>query len=312
MSLISSLPNRPPVVAAWGMGVDSTAMIIELVARGEAPDVVLTADTGAENPLTYEFLPVFQRWMDAHGVEHHVVRYQPKRFKHWPPYRTILENILTNATLPSISMGGPRRGSCSSKWKREPQDKWVAGWAPAQAAWAAGRRVTKLIGYDISPADTRRSLHANTLDDPLYDFVYPLREWEWDRARCEERIRQAGLPVPPKSSCFICLAMRPEEIMALPPWCLRLIVLVEARAKPRLRTVEGIWKSSTRTRPGMVTDFIRAKHLLDPAEIDDIVANAPLDLVRFQEVAALIPIEDRPEMREWLDSFNAGITALAA
>jgi hypothetical protein len=148
MTMLAQLPvrsNRDPVVAAWGIGLDSTAMLIELVTRGEAPDVVLTADTGAEREETYAFLPLFQRWIDDHGLEHHVVRYTPKRFKHWPPYATILENVLTNGTLPSISMG---RGSCSLKWKVEPQDRWVAGWEPAKAAWAAGRTVTKLIGYD--------------------------------------------------------------------------------------------------------------------------------------------------------------------
>jgi hypothetical protein len=33
------MARRQPVVAAWGAGVDSTAMIIELAARGEPPDV---------------------------------------------------------------------------------------------------------------------------------------------------------------------------------------------------------------------------------------------------------------------------------
>lgn len=99
-----------PVVAAWGMGIDSTAMIIEWVARGRPLSIVLTADTGTEREETYAFLPIFQQWMDAHGIEHHVVRYTPRRFKHWPPYFTLLENCLTNATLPSISFG---RHSCS-------------------------------------------------------------------------------------------------------------------------------------------------------------------------------------------------------
>jgi hypothetical protein len=34
----------------------------------------------------------------------------PRRFKHWPPYYGILEMCLTNATLPSKSLGG---SSCS-------------------------------------------------------------------------------------------------------------------------------------------------------------------------------------------------------
>jgi hypothetical protein len=76
---------RAPVIAAWGAGVDSTAMIIELVARGEIPDVVLMAQTRPERPETDAFVPVFQRWMDAHSVENHLVGYQVRRFKHWPP-----------------------------------------------------------------------------------------------------------------------------------------------------------------------------------------------------------------------------------
>lgn len=40
----------PPVVLAYGIGVDSTALLIELEARGEAPDRVLTGDPGVEKP----------------------------------------------------------------------------------------------------------------------------------------------------------------------------------------------------------------------------------------------------------------------
>ena len=299
--------DRSPVVAAWGMGLDSTAMIIELVARGQAPDLVLTADTGAERPETYEFLPIFQRWMDAHAIEHHVVRYVPRRFKNWPPYFSLLENCLTNATLPSISLG---RHSCSLKWKIAPQDKWVADWLPAREAWGRGQRVIKLIGYDASPADSRRYAHAEGMDNPRDEFRYPVREWGWDRRRCAARIREEGLPVPIKSSCFFCAAMKPEEVLTLPRWCLRLIVLMEARAAPRLRNVEGLWRRATRNRPGSMTEYIRAQGLLDHAEVDRIETGAPVELVRFQSVAAHVPIDQRPHLREWLDRFNAGIERL--
>lgn len=195
--------------------------------------------------------------------------------------------------------------SCSLKWKVAPQDAFLKEWEPAQAAWARGQKVVRLIGYDASPADTRRYIHASTLPNELFDCRYPLRDWRWDRAACVARIEQAGLPVPPKSSCFICGAMKPDEVRALPPWCLRLIVLVEARAAPRLRTVEGLWRKSTKTRPGKMTDFIRAERLLDGAEIDEIVATAPLDLVRFQDIAAGVPLEERATMASWLERFNA-------
>ncbi|MDT7533092.1 hypothetical protein OVY48_06535 [Sphingobium sp. SA2] len=100
----------PPTVLAYGIGVDSTALLIELEVRGEVPDLVLTADPGAEKPETYEYQKLIASWMAARGIPYEVVRYVPQRFKHWPPYYSILANVLTNATLPSISLG---RHSCS-------------------------------------------------------------------------------------------------------------------------------------------------------------------------------------------------------
>ncbi|PBN42956.1 hypothetical protein [Sphingobium sp. D43FB] len=301
---IIAVAAPPPVVLAYGIGVDSTALLIELEARGEAPDLVLTADPGAEKPETYEYQKLIAAWMVARHIPYEVVRYVPRRFKHWPPYYSILANVLTNATLPSISLG---RHSCSLKWKVAPQDAFLKQWAPAKAAWARGQKVVRLIGYDASPADTRRYAHASALDDPLFDCRYPLRDWNWTRDRCVARIEAAGLPVPPKSSCFFCGAIRPDEVRALPPWCLRLIVLIEARAEPRLRTVEGLWRRSTKTKPGRITDFIRGERLLPEAEIDAIRRDAPTDLIRFQDAASIVPVGERPTMEEWLDRFNAGL-----
>jgi hypothetical protein len=294
----------PPVVLAYGIGVDSTALLVELEARGEAPDLVLSADPGAEKPETYAYQEMMAAWMAARGIPYEIVRYVPRRFKHWPPYYSILANVLTNATLPSISLG---RHSCSLKWKVAPQDAYLRDWAPAQTAWSRGQKVVRLIGYDASPADSRRYAHAAAIDDPLFECRYPLREWGWTRDRCVARIVSAGLPVPPKSSCFFCGAIRPDEVRALPAWCLRLIVLIEARAEPRLRTVEGLWRRSTKTKPGKITDFIRAERLLPEAEIAAIRRDAPTDLIRFQDAASLVPVSERPTMEAWIATFNAGL-----
>ncbi|WP_145907311.1 hypothetical protein [Sphingobium sp. TKS] len=299
-----------PVVAAWGMGVDSTAMIIEWAARRYRLDAVIAADPGAERPETYAFLPIFQKWMNDRGIPNHIVRYQPKRFKNWPPYYTIIENCLTNGTLPSISFGVNH--TCSQKWKIQPQNKWVEEWEPAQRTWATGAKVLKLIGYDSSPADSRRYAHREGHVDDRYDYRYPLREWSWTREDCIRRITEEGLPVPHKSACICCLAARPSEIRTLPPWCLRLIVLLEARAAPRLRTIDGLWRKGTKgmrgreAHPGSMTEFIRIEGLLPASDIDNIVANAPADLIRFQDAAAFVPVEEREPLRSWLDRFNAG------
>ena len=110
--------TSPPRVLAYGVGVDSTALLIELHARDEAPDLVITADPGAEKPATYAYLEMMRQWMAERDIPFKVARYEPRRFKNYPPYSTIAENCLTNATLPSASFGGR---SCSLKWKQQPQ-----------------------------------------------------------------------------------------------------------------------------------------------------------------------------------------------
>ncbi len=301
--------NASPVMAACGMGVDSVAMIIELVERGERIDVVLFADTGSEKPATMAYVLIFRAWLEARGILFIVVGYQPKKFKNWPPYGTLEENCLTNGTLPSIAFGF---GSCSLKWKVAPQNAWADAWEPARACWAGGGRVTKLIGYDCSPQDVKRYAEREGYDDdPKYVYRYPLREWGWVRSDCETRIRKAGLPVPVKSACFFCTAMKPWEVDKLEPSYLRRIVLMEARAKPRLTKTEGLWRKTVTgvrggiPKPGSMTEYIRAKGLLPAEQIDWIITHAPQQLIRWQEGAAEVPIEQRTAVREWLAFFDA-------
>jgi 3'-phosphoadenosine 5'-phosphosulfate sulfotransferase (PAPS reductase)/FAD synthetase len=58
----SAVRPRPdcPLVVAYGLGVDSTAMLVELARRHIQPDLILFADTGGEKPETYAYLPVIQ------------------------------------------------------------------------------------------------------------------------------------------------------------------------------------------------------------------------------------------------------------
>lgn len=305
--LFEGLPNRSPVLAAWGAGTDSTAMLIELVEQGEPVDHVLFADTGDEHPRTYAFLDIFRAWLAERDVPVTVVRNEVRNFKNYPPYRTLGENCLTNGTLPSIAFGF---SACSQKWKVQPQDAWTRSWPPAQRIWAAGGTVTKLIGYDCSPADQRRYAQREGYSDPRYTFRYPLREWGWTRDDCIARIGAAGLPQPGKSACMFCTATKPDELRHYPAWALRRIVLMEARARPRLRTSEGLWRSTVKgtrggtARPGSMTLFIRTEQLLPTYEIDAIEALAPQALLQFQDAEAATATDLRTPLAEWLALFD--------
>jgi len=128
---------------------------------------------------------------------------------------------------------------------------------------------------------------------------------------------RAGLPVPPKSSCYFCGSIKPDEVLELSAEELRIIVLMEARAKPRLRNVDGLWRRpvlgrrDATPRPGRITELIRERGLLSPAEVNRIIEDAPTALLDFQAAQAALPPEQRAPMGRWLDDFHRASNALA-
>ena len=80
-----------------------------------------------------------------------------------------------------------------------------------QAVWAGGGRVVKFIGYDAGEPERRERVRERDMTDRKYQKEYPLMEWSWDRDRCIQAIQEAGLPLPGKSSCFLCGRRRGRE-----------------------------------------------------------------------------------------------------
>ncbi len=296
---------KQPLVVAYGLGVDSTAMLIGMQAIGMRPDLILFADTGNEKQETYDYLPIIQEWLAS--VSFPLVRMVRKvvmDFKHWPPYYSLGENCLTNGTLPSLAFGFK---SCSLKWKVYPQDQFCNRWQPAIDCWASGQVVKKFIGFDAGPKDMKRYTKANQATDKKYSYHYPLVEWNWHRERCKAEIAKAGLPVPPKSACVFCPSTQPEELHEMKKVYLRYIVIMEARAEPRLKEIKGLWRNGVKgtrggkKKPGKITDYIREYKLLPEAEIDHLVKVAPKMIVDQQEQHLLgIPT---PDWADFIDSF---------
>lgn len=267
--------SKIPLVVSYGLGVDSTAVLVGLQQRGIRPDAILFSDTGSEKEETYDYLVTINAWLRSVGFpEVTVVKYVPKKFK-WNRYSTLEGNCISNRTLPSLAFG---RKGCSLKWKAAILDKTV------DQMFGKNVAVHRAIGYDCSPADNKRFAHAQSKSQGRAGdvFIYPLQQWGWHRIECARQITAAGLPVPPKSSCFFCPAMKQHEVAELPADKLRRIVLMEANASVTNRTVKGLWRSKS------MTDFIRAKALLPVNEIDAIWAkwSAPERLITMVDVAS--------------------------
>jgi 3'-phosphoadenosine 5'-phosphosulfate sulfotransferase (PAPS reductase)/FAD synthetase len=210
------MQSDEPIIVSYGGGVDSTAMLVGMQARGIRPALILFADTGAEKPGTYLQIIRMQEWCERVGFPAvTVVRYVPKR----APYTNLEEKCASNETLPSLAFG---HHSCSLVFKRDPQNAYLKRHPLVREAIWTGRKLVKAIGYDAGSRDTarsRRTYKSGAAGDKWeaahVRYWYPLQEWGWTRERCESEIRQAGLYVPPKSSCFFCPAMRPAEVIEL-------------------------------------------------------------------------------------------------
>jgi hypothetical protein len=155
-------------------------------------------------------------------------------------YHTLEGQCLHTKTLPSLAYGDK---SCSIKYKRDPQDRYVHSWQPARDCWAQGSKVLKAIGYDAGPADSRRHRY---IEDDEYRYWYPLASWNLDRPNCEKIIQAAGLPLPMKSSCFFCPACKKHEILWLQehhPDLLERALAIERNARDGLTSIHGLGRS---------------------------------------------------------------------
>jgi hypothetical protein len=233
--------KRKRTWVCYGAGTDSTAMLIGMVARGEPIDLITFADTGAELPRTYEYIPIMDAWLRERGYPGiTIVRYATRKGKE----ETLEESIVKNSTIPPLAFGWH---TCSIRFKIDPQVKFAAEFSPFKAAHSRGERVVRCIGYDASPADTKRACRSTTKFPDLdqYENRFPLREWNWHRERCLEEILKAGLPDPGKSACYFCPARKKTEILELrdeyPEYYAKALAIEErALSSGKLKSVKGL------------------------------------------------------------------------
>jgi hypothetical protein len=199
---------KPLIAVNYGGGTDSTGMLIAAYYRGIRPDIIVFADTGSEMPHTYAFLPIFDAWLKAHGMPGiTVVRW----IREDGTFEALHDWCERFSALPSRAYG---KSGCTGKWKQWPLNCYIDNHPDVVAAHARGERVEKWVGYDFS--EDRRIKNLDGKPDPyLWHWRAPLAEWRIDRQGCKDLIALEGLPLPGKSSCFICPSMKRKEVEAL-------------------------------------------------------------------------------------------------
>jgi Phosphoadenosine phosphosulfate reductase family len=163
-------------VLSYGGGVNSVALMILLVRERLPLDEVVFADTGGEIPETYAYVDITRKFLEPHGVPFTTVA------KKGP---SLYENAWRRRVLPSAI------------WRWSTRDYKVNPILRHYRSLGGHVNQYLAIAYD----------EVERMKDSRVDYVtnlYPLVDRRVRRADCVALIRDAGLPVPPKSSCFFC------------------------------------------------------------------------------------------------------------
>lgn len=191
-------------VFSFGGGVQSTAALV-LAAQGRIDfPTFLFANVGddSENPDTLAYVREVAR---PYAIEHEIELIELPRRRltgvRKGEVRTLYSDMITmqqrRVPIPvRLKNGAPGNRACTEEYKIQVISRWLRKATATKAHPAT-------LGMGISLDEIQRM----RTDDPRYPHIhkeYPLIELRLSRADCATLIDEAGLPVPPKSSCWFC------------------------------------------------------------------------------------------------------------
>lgn len=193
-------------VLSYGGGVQSNALLV-LAAQGRLHfDAVYFANVGhdSENPATLNYIETVARpYAQAHGIEITDVQVT-RRDGTKDTLLQAIERRQGSVVIPALVDGsGVSKRTCTVDFKvrvinRAIRQRWPGGY------------VRMGIGFSTDEWTRARDTdwHDRHAESEVYGFwrqnYYPLLEMKLSRADCHRIISAAGLPTPPKSSCYFC------------------------------------------------------------------------------------------------------------
>lgn len=194
----------------FGGGVQSTAALV--LAAQDAIDfkTFLFANVGSdsENPATLVYMEQYaQPYAAAHGIELIELRRTWSRGERAGQVETLFGRLTKEggASIPIplyFSGGAPGSRACTSDFKI----RVIARWQREHGATADNPAVS---GLGISMDEIQRMRTDSGIRHQVLE--YPLIDLRLNRRDCMTIIADAGLPVPPKSSCWFCPFHRHAE-----------------------------------------------------------------------------------------------------
>lgn len=191
---------------SFGGGQQSTAMLV-LAAQGRIDfRTFLFANVGddTEDPRTLEY---FHEYVIPYANQHGLDMVELRRImKRTGEERTLYQQVVRTSRTIDIPMrmdnGAPGNRNCTKEYKLNVIGRWLRD-------HGATADNPAIVGVGISLDEVHRA--TNRRNSPIEETVYPLLHLGLRRTDCQRIIRDAGLPVPPKSACWFCPMKRPAD-----------------------------------------------------------------------------------------------------
>lgn len=229
-------------VFSFGGGVQSTAALV-LAAQGRIDyKEFYFANVGndSENPDTLDYIHNYaMNFAHDNGLK----LWELFKIGRDKQVKTLHQRIMANnRTIPipaRLQNGAPGNRTCIVDFKIRIIDKAVKD--------AGHERYTVGIGFSLDEMHRCRTIEWEETYNGIWKIQeYPLIDLRLNRNACSKIIQDAGLPVPPKSSCYFCPFHSPTEWMRIKretPDLFAKAVEVEKRLKAKRRTLgkDEIW-----------------------------------------------------------------------
>ena len=178
-----------PIIFSYGGGTQSAAICI-LIGQGRLPrpERIVMADTGREASQTWEYLnTAISPYLSAVGLEVEIAGHDLATVDLYAHNGDLL--------IPAYTDKGMLPGLCSTEWKKRVISRWLRreGYGPANP-------VITWIGISLDEIG-----RAKPSGVAWQEYQWPLLfDVTMRRNECKQLVIDAGLPEPPKSSCWMC------------------------------------------------------------------------------------------------------------
>lgn len=186
-----------------GGGVQSiAALVLSVEGRIDYPlHLFCNVGEDSENPDTLIYVhEIAMPYAAQHGIAfvelRKVIAHGKNLGQADSVYRyTLADNRTIAIPMRTTPSGAPGHRECTTKFKVRQINKAIR-------ARGATKKDRAIVGLGISFDEVERM----SSDDPLMRFTkeFPLIDLRLRRDDCKAIIRNAGLPIPPKSSCYFC------------------------------------------------------------------------------------------------------------